>query len=301
MVAVAVMFIINACGKDSKTNNLLLLLGLAGNTSDPPIYIDPGFGFGGPVLTDINQDDEARAVAIQSDGKIVAAGKTKSTSNNFSAIAVVRYNTDGSLDESFGTGGKVITDITPMNDYANAVVIDGSNNIVVAGYANGDFAVVRYTPDGVPDTTFDADGIAKTDIRGQAGDDEATSIAIDASNKIVVAGKSYDMSGVDYNDFAVVRYTSSGALDTSFGTGGKVTTDINSHQHDFGRSIAIQSDGKILVAGYTKKTGGYSIAVVRYTSSGALDTSFGTDGKKIYSFETSDEAHACASSDVSNE
>jgi len=243
MVAVAVMFIINACGKDSKTNNLLLLLGLAGNTSDPPIYIDPGFGFGGPVLTDINQDDEARAVAIQSDGKIVAAGKTKSTSNNFSAIAVVRYNTDGSLDESFGTGGKIITDITPMNDYANAVVIDGSNRIVVAGYANGDFAVVRYTPDGVPDTTFDADGIAKTDIRGQAGDDEATSIAIDASNKIVVAGKSYDMSGVYDNDFAVVRYT----------------------------------------------------------SSGALDTSFGTDGKKIYSFETSDEAHACASSDVSNE
>ena len=149
-----------------------------------------------------------------------------------------------------------------------AVQPDGK--IVVAGFSGGDFAVVRYTANGTPDPTFGTGGIITTDINS-GSEDYGRAMALQPDGKIVVAGSSGD-------DFAVVRYTANGALDTSFGTGGIITTDITSGSEDYGRAMALQPDGKIVVAGFSWSGGDADVAVVRYTANGALDTSFDGDG-----------------------
>src|SRR5439155_1042843 len=142
-------------------------------------------------------------------------------------FAVVRYTAGGSLDSTFGSGGKVTTPIGDYDDEAHAVAIDGSGRIVVAGSTfnfdgNADFAVVRYNTDGSLDTSFGSGGKVTTPIG--ARDDEAHAVAIDGSGRIVVAGSTFSGSG--FFDFAVVGYTASGSLDLTFGSGGKVTTAI---------------------------------------------------------------------------
>ncbi|MDB2644240.1 delta-60 repeat domain-containing protein [Luminiphilus sp.] len=239
--------------------------------------LDTTFGTGGKVTTDIGSDDAASSVALQSDGKIVAAGYSFIASSY--DFALVRYDADGTPDTSFGTGGQVTTEVGSGNDRAFSVAIDSDGKIVVAGYSRGstddDFALVRYDADGTPDTTFDGDGKVTTEVG--SGNDRAFSVAIDSDGKIVVAGYSRNDSN-DY-DFALVRYDANGSLDTSFGTGGKVTTAISSG-NDYARSVVIQSDGKIVAAGYSDNTGGfYDFALVRYDADGDLDTTFDGDGK----------------------
>jgi uncharacterized delta-60 repeat protein/LPXTG-motif cell wall-anchored protein len=237
--------------------------------------LDTSFDTDGKATTDINGGiDSGQSVAIQSNGKIIVVGQGRSGLNqNF---AVVRYNTDGSLDTSFDTDGKVTTDIgNSSSDIANAVVIQGDGNIVVAGESSSDFAVVRYTTTGALDTTFDTDGKATTDI-GTSSLDSGSAVAIQSDSKIVVAGTSS-------SDFAVARYTTTGALDTTFDTDGKATTDIGTSTSDTGSSAAIQSDGKIVVAGKSAS----DFAVARYTTTGALDTTFDTDGKATTDIGTS--------------
>ena len=129
------------------------------------------------------------------------------------------------MDTTFGTGGKVTTDIGTSGDNGRAVVVDSADRIVVAGSSsngsNKDFAVVRYTSSGVLDTTFGTGGKVTTAIG--ASSDVGFAVVVDAADRIVVSG--YSDNGSD-EDFAVVRYTSGGVLDTTFGTDGKVTTDI---------------------------------------------------------------------------
>jgi uncharacterized delta-60 repeat protein len=185
----------------------------------------------------------------------------------------------GDLDTTFGTGGKVVTDIVSSYDEGRSVAIDSSGNIVVAGYAdNGsgsDFALARYTSTGILDTNFGTGGKVVTDIGSSY--DEGRSVAIDSSGNIVVAGYADNGSG---SDFALARYTSTGILDTNFGTGGKVVTDIGS-SYDYGNSVAIDSSGNIVVAGYADNGSGSDFALARYTSTGILDTNFGTGGKVV--------------------
>jgi len=235
--------------------------------------LDLSFDGDGKVTTAIGSgDDRSYAVAIDDHGKIVVAGQSHNGSND--DIAVVRYLSDGSLDTSFGTGGKVTTDIGSAADYGYAVAIDNSGKIVVAGLShnrsNYDFAVVRYNSDGSLDLSFDSDGMVTTDI---GSDDEGYAVAIDDSGKIVVAGQSRNGSS---EDFAVVRYLSDGSLDLSFDSDGKVTTAIGTG-HDYGRAVAIDGSGKIVVAGFSGSNRDF--AVVRYNSDGSLDLSFGTGGK----------------------
>jgi uncharacterized delta-60 repeat protein/LPXTG-motif cell wall-anchored protein len=227
--------------------------------------LDTTFGTGGKVTTTIGGGDQGKAIAIQSNGKILVVGDD---SNDFK---VVRYNTDGSLDTSFDSDGKVTTDINGGFDDGQSVAIQSDGKIVVAGMGrvglNENFAVVRYNTDGSLDTTFDTDGKATTDI-GTSTTDTANAVAIQSDGKIIAAGTSN-------NDFAVARYTSTGALDTSLDTDGKATTDIGTSTSDAANAVAIQSDGKIIAAG----TSNDDFAVARYTTTGALDTSFDTDGK----------------------
>lgn len=239
--------------------------------------LDTNFGSGGTVLTDIDGDntEAAYSVAIQSDGKIVAAG-SHSVGNNNNDFALVRYDTNGNLDTSFGSDGKVTTAISSGvgDDYVYSVVIQPDGKIVVAGQATGsnfDFALARYNTDGALDTNFDSDGKVITAIGSSI--DAAYSVAIQSDGKIVAAGASVD----NKEDFALVRYNANGSLDTDFGTGGKVTTDIGSDD-DLANSVAIQADGKILAAGYSYGNN-TDFALARYNADGTLDTNFGADGK----------------------
>jgi uncharacterized delta-60 repeat protein len=222
--------------------------------------LDTSFDSDGKVTTDIGGiDNRARSVAIQSDGKIVAAGYSNPGSNYDFTLA--RYNTDGTLDTNFDSDGKVTTAIGSGTDQAFSVAIQSDGKIVAAGYSNNgsndDFALVRYNTDGSLDTSFDSDGKVTTAIGGS--DDRAHSVAIQSDGKIVVAGHSDNGSN---EDFALVRYNTDGTLDTSFDSDGKVTTAIGSAS-DFARSVAIQSDGKIVAAG--RSTGSNDdFALVRY-------------------------------------
>lgn len=238
--------------------------------------LDISFDTDGKVTTAIGSStDEIRSVAIQSDGKIVAMGNTYTGSKyNF---ALTRYNIDGSLDTSFGTAGKVTTSIGTVDDYARSMKIQSDGKIVVAGFSwNGskyNFVLTRYNIDGSLDTSFDTDGKVITAIR--SGGDYATSIAIQSDGKIVVAGSSANGGKVD---FALARYNSDGTLDSSFDTDGKVTSTIGSGTDEI-RSIAIQSDGKIVVAGVSSNGSNNDFALARYNIDGSLDSSFSTDGK----------------------
>ncbi|MCK9424447.1 MAG: T9SS type A sorting domain-containing protein [Ignavibacteriaceae bacterium] len=237
--------------------------------------LDNGFGTNGIVTTVVGtSDNPAYGVAIQSNGNIVVVGYAHiGLTDDF---MVVRYNSNGTLDTGFDTDGIVTTAIGAAGDVANSVTIQSDGKIVVAGYVGGggfinDFAVARYNSDGSLDNTFDTDGIVTTAI-GSASD-VGYSVAIQSDGKIVVAGYAH----MTTDDFAVVRYTSTGALDNTFSTDGKVTTDFSSG-NDWGYSVALQLDGKIVVAGYASSSGS-KIAVVRYNDDGSLDTGFGTSGK----------------------
>lgn len=239
--------------------------------------LDTSFDTDGKITTAVrSSSDQAFAVAIQSDGKIVVVGNSYSSTTN-NDFAIVRYNSDGSLDTSFDSDGKTTVDISTSLDDGRSVVIQSDGKIVVAGYSfngsNFDFAVVRYNTDGSLDTSFDSDGILTTSLG--TSDDQGYSLAVQSDGKIIVAGNSNN--GTD-NDFAVVRYNSDGSLDTSFDSNGIVTTAIGS-MNDYGRSIAIQTDDKIVVAGYTHNGLVNSIALVRYNSDGSLDNDFDTGGK----------------------
>jgi uncharacterized delta-60 repeat protein len=233
--------------------------------SQTPGSLDPTFDGDGMVTTDFGSYEVAKSVAIQTDGKIVAAGYYDST-----RFALVRYNTDGSLDTTFGSGGKVITQIGD-HSVAHSVAVQTDGKIVAAGFSYngsyGDFALARYNADGSLDTTFDGDGKVTTPIG--ASDDIAYSITIQTDGKIVAAGSSYNGQN---RDFALVRYNPDGSLDTTFDGDGKVTTDFG--PYDEAHSVAIQSDGKLVAAG----TGSHSIALARYTIDGSLDASFGSGG-----------------------
>jgi len=237
--------------------------------------LDIDFGEGGIVTTPLGVDtqDEARALAIQADGKIVVAGRSSSGADY--DFAVVRYDDDGSLDTTFGAGGIVITPVG-INDVFYALAIQSDGKIVAAGYssngAHDDFAVVRYNDDGSLDTTFGAGGIVITPV---GINDVFYALAIQADGKIVAAGDS--SNGADY-DFAVARYNDDGSLDTTFGAGGIVITQVSPERIATVYALAIQSDGKIVAAGRSNKITDDDFAVARYDDDGSLDTTFGAGG-----------------------
>jgi uncharacterized delta-60 repeat protein len=228
-------------------------------------------------------NNEASSVAIQTDGKIVVAGTSRIGTNY--DFTVVRYNTDGSLDSSFGNSGTVITDIDANSfDMAKAVAVQSDGKIVAAGWtANGEtsfgisknnFALVRYNANGSPDTSFGQNGKVKT-----AFDEDSSeiieSIAIQPDGKIVAVGSTHNGRS---NDFAIARYKQNGIRDTSFNGTGKIIKPINP-AGDLAYSVAVQPDGKIIVAGESYKSLSSEFAVVKYNPDGSSDTSFGENGQ----------------------
>jgi uncharacterized delta-60 repeat protein len=243
---------------------------------NPDGSLDTSFDTDGKVTTAVGSNNEAiRDVAIQSDGKILAVGYQYDGSQY--DFALVRYNSDGSLDTSFDTDGKVTTAIGSANNSSFSVAIQSDGKIVAGGFANNgfndDFALTRYNSDGSLDTSFDTDGKVTTQIGSYS--EVIRSLAIQSDGKIVAVGYSYN--GSNY-DFAIARYNSNGSLDNSFNTTGKVTTAIGTGD-EYAMSSAIQSDGKIVAVGYSHNGSDNDFALVRYNSDGSLDSSFNTSGK----------------------
>jgi uncharacterized delta-60 repeat protein len=262
--------------------------------------LDPTFGSGGSVLTDVSAAgsfDEARAVAIQPDGKILAAGSADASGG--SDFAVVRYNRDGTLDRTFGTGGKVVTDLAGT-DYAYAVALCGDGKILAAGSSDAggssDFALARYTGDGALDSRFGRQGMVLTDVSGVGSDDEARAVAVQADGDVVAAGRSNATPRADH-DFALVRYRDDGSLDGSFGRGGRVLTDVGGGSDDVALAVAVQADRKVVAAGGSGWFRNDNFAVTRYSDGGTLDPTFGAGGTVVTDVSgigTDDEAFAVA-------
>jgi uncharacterized delta-60 repeat protein len=252
----------------------ILLLVAAMLCRAAPGDLDLTFGPDGKVISAIGSSYETLYdMVVQPDGKIVSVGETwNGTKWNF---GLTRHTPAGALDTTFGSGGRVSVAIRTGTDFAEAVALQADGKIVVAGGSyngtNYDIAVARFTAAGVLDSTFGTGGKVITAI-GSANE-FAFSLVLQPDGRIVMAG--FSNSGNDR--FALVRYLADGTLDSSFGTGGVVTTHFG-HGHDVANELALQADGKLVAAGYAFNGTKRNFAVVRYTSAGALDTSFGTGG-----------------------
>jgi uncharacterized delta-60 repeat protein len=240
--------------------------------------LDTSFGPNGKVTTDFSGlADRVFAMAIRPDGKILVAGLTD-TGVDFD-FALARYNSNGSLDETFGTGGKVTTDFFNSSDICYSIALQPDGKIVAAGVMSGNFALARYNPDGSLDTDFAENGKINFDFFGH--DDSAQAVALQ-DGKILVAGYAYN-AGNTHSDFALARLNSDGLLDASFGVGGTATTDFFGDLDSvFG--VAFQRDGRILAAGFATSGNGKDFALARLNSDGLLDATFGAGGKVTTDF-----------------
>jgi uncharacterized delta-60 repeat protein len=249
--------------------------------------LDPSFSGDGKQTTDFGGgDEEAHAVALQDDGKIVTVGRVGSGGVLEGDFAIARHNPDGSLDKSFSGDSKLTTDFGGLDD-ANAVAVQGNGKIVAVGQGGDgeDFALARYNPDGSLDKSFSGDGKQTTNFSAREG---ANAVALQPNGKIVVAGR----IGFADGDFGVARYNPDGSLDTKFSGDGKVTTSFTSGEFrlDEAKGVAIQGDGRIVVVGGA--AGDFGLA--RYRPGGLLDKSFSGDGKQTTDFASYDGANAVA-------
>ena len=226
--------------------------------------LDTTFGVGGIVTTDMGSsvDDTAVALEIDADGNIVVGGQSANAGNT-SAYAVVRYTSLGVLDTTFGGGDGIVT--TPAlntNDLIYAMAIDADGNVLLGGSFSGsslDFALVRYTSAGVLDTSFGGgDGIVTEDL-GVSTADSLYGVVINADGEIVTAGKSAAL-------FALARFTSAGVAD------GVLTTDVGGTPNSSFGSLALDVDGNMVIGGSYFNGTDFDVALIRYTSAGALDT-----------------------------
>ncbi len=246
--------------------------------------LDSTFSADGRANADFGlTNDYNTSCAIQSDGKIILAGYTYISGVNYNA-SLVRFNGDGSLDNSFDSDGKLTTSLEIWEDYIYTIALQADGKILIAGSSsNGidlDFAIARLNSDGSFDTSFDLDGKLFIDLNGN--DDEIFAMVVQPDNKILIAGYSLLVSGYD---FAIVRLNSDGSLDNSFDFDGKATTSVGVNA-DFGRALTLQADGKILLAGSTNNPTA-DFGVVRYNTNGSLDLTFDVDGKATFDLGSS--------------
>ena len=245
---------------------------------------DTTFNSTGYVTTDFAGSwDSINSLAIQSDGKIIAGGLA--SINHTSEFALARYNTNGTLDTSFGNGGMVTT--AAANSIVK-VIIQSDGKILAVGNSGDDFAVARYNTDGSLDTSFGSGGVVTTDLGAIPGttNNTAGSAALQSDGKIVVAGGTQGQAGPE--EWAFARYNTDGSLDTSFGGSGTGKVFIQGGQNSgMLKGVAIQSDGKIVAAGTQSLSGPYETAVVRLNSDGSLDTSFASTGEIFANYASS--------------
>jgi uncharacterized delta-60 repeat protein len=247
--------------------------------------LDLGFNASGKAtLAASNGADNLAAVALQPDGKIVAAGAVNDVAGGNVQIGVVRYNADGTPDSTFGTGGLVVTGFQ-FRDLANAIALQSDGKILVGGYsATGNsssystrFLVVRYNANGTLDTTFGGGGTGRVITNIGTGQSAVYGLAVQSDGKIVASGDAFDGTSAG---FGVVRYNPSGTLDTTFDGDGMTIVQITAAS-DIQPDVRIATDGKIVLAGMADTQRGWTafdVGVVRLNPNGSLDTTFDGDG-----------------------
>ncbi len=239
--------------------------------------LDSTFSTDGKVTTSFfTEDDFGFDMALQSDGKIVVVGYTFHTSYNHDVFAIARYNTDGTLDNTFGNGGLATLSLGNIFQRAYGVAIQPDGKIVVVGTAqfnssSADYQclVGRFNTNGTLDLTFSSDGYTNFNLAGSGFDTNINDVAIQADGKILIGGSVQNAAG---NNVCIVRLNTNGSFDNSFDDNGYLVTDFL--YFDSALKIALQSDGKIVMCGsFDNKTG-----LVRYNTNGSIDSTFSDDG-----------------------
>ncbi len=245
--------------------------------------LDPGFGTGGVVTTVFDLSlNEARALALAPDGKIVVAGMTKTDPLSF--VAVARYNPDGTLDNSFDTDGKRTFPLENRGAGARAVKVMSDQRIVVVGdfvrNSQSDFGVVRLLENGALDTTFGTDGQVSLETTQQ---EVAADVEVLSDGKVLVTGIQVSGTQGDPNRLALYRFLANGDLDNSFGTGGQVFRSVGVAGTP--SAMAVDSAGRILVGGIISDGVNGSFALFRFLSDGQVDQGFGILGVRSTAFD----------------
>ncbi len=246
----------------------------AGSLTAAPGDLDTTFGIGGKASFHLIQSGErASDVKLQADGKILV------DCSIIGSFGLLRLSPDGTLDPTFGSGGKVITPVGTY-DASVAVAVQPDGKIIQSGRATQNavsfyFALVRYNTNGTLDTAFGTGGKVKTPVDSVSFPHAMT---LQPDGKILQAGYLATGSTLESQDFVVMRYLSNGVLDSSFSGDGVVTTDFGNLERCV--AIAVQSDGKIVAAGYSSGNS-TSWALARYHPNGTLDTSFNGNGKLL--------------------
>lgn len=252
--------------------------------------LDPTFGTGGKVIAALDAGgDGLAAIALQPDGKVVAAGSV--IHNNWPlSFLLARFNPDGTFDTNFGNEGVVLTNFGDSTAEANALILQSDGKIVVAGVSGAgsgselnDFALARYNSNGSLDQTFGNGGKVKTHFPGVYNTgSRATAAALQPDGKLVVAGTYKNEATA--REFALARYNATGGLDTTFGTGGLVTTSMGSGDA-IAFSVALLSDGRIVASGYVEVgRRNHDFALACHNPSGTLNQSFGNGGRVTTDF-----------------
>jgi uncharacterized delta-60 repeat protein len=262
--------------------------------------IDTSFGNNGTVLTPVGTylENESNEVKVLNNGKIlVAASNGISLSELDFDFAIVRYNSNGTLDSSFGTNGILLSDFNSVSNQAGSLQIQSDNKFIVAGAINGDavsvnpnFAIARYNENGAKDTSFGLNGLVSVNFGAVSNnlllsEDRLECMKIQSDGKILAAGFTSNISETTAN-FGIVRLNSDGSLDSSFGINGRIITSFGGDTVAY--SIQILSDGKFIVCGndYNDNDNNGNLAIAKYTANGILDTSYGIGGKAVTDFTT---------------
>lgn len=250
--------------------------------------IDSSFGINGLIFipADISQINE---IALQEDGDVVVGA------NSFKSPIVIKIKKEGIIDSAFGVNGITTCNVHHLSYSNSSMKIQPDGKIIAGGRSSDttinyfpyfDFVIVRWNNDGSVDSSFGVNGVLTSKF-DNAENNTLNAIAVSAEGKILAAGISYSYSQ-NFGSFAVKQFTSSGQTDSSFGKDGFAITDIDGRESD-AFTMSIQSDGKILLAGYSGNTTvDHDFAFVRYQTDGSIDYSFGANGKVITNISSSD-------------
>jgi uncharacterized delta-60 repeat protein len=268
---------------------LLVHAGFAAHAA--PGDLDSTFGASsalpGTVLTDVasSSNDIAAKVLAQPDQKVVVIGQCSQPGSSRD-FCVARYNADGTPDTSFGVAGKRIYAVTTDQDLAYGAALQQDGKLVVVGSCNGDFCALRVTATGVLDSSFGTASNGITLLPFGSGNSSARDVAIQPDGKIVLVGECLNGASTE---FCVARLTTVGALDTTFGVNGKVNYPAGNNGYDLPNALAIESGGRIVVAGHCSNGTYQKFCTTRITPSGALDNGFSGNGRVITPIGTGDD------------
>jgi uncharacterized delta-60 repeat protein len=255
--------------------------------------LDKTFGEGGIVVDHNaaggNSNDGGNSIYVDKKGRIYVTGSSKNRNGDLDMV-IWRYNSDGSIDKTFGEGGIVVDHNAAggnSNDGGNSIYVDKKGRIYVTGWSyNGkddDMVIWRYNGDGSIDKTFGEGGIVVDhNAAGGNSNDVGYSIYVDNKGRVYVTGYSVNRNGD--KDMVIWRYNEEGKLDKTFGDGG-IVVDNNAAGGDrdaWGSLIYVDKKGRIYVTGFSSRKGGRDMVIWRYNEEGKLDKTFGRRGMVIY-------------------